>query len=176
MHLQLPKNRAARLMLGIYGILPVLALVACQPQNTQNHTHQHSEPLKPLSLSKSLTFGRQSAVFRHLSQVWQITAIDDVPTNRYAHLDLTHLSEGKASIQIRKECTPISIVFFTQNITKGDIYVSSIERTLDECSDDFEDQLMSIVADTRRLERDPQDLNKLTLISYQHTLTLTALP
>lgn len=176
MRLYLPQSNTARLVFGVCLVLPMLtlSLLACQPP--ANQTHQHSEPLKPLSLSKSLTFGRQSAVFRHLSQVWQITAIDDVPTNRYAHLDLTHLSEGKASIQIRKECTPISIVFFTQNITKGDIYVSSIERTLDECSDDFEDQLMSIVADTRRLERDSHDLDKIKLISYQHTLTLTAVP
>lgn len=175
MYLPLPKSNTAKLLLGGGIILSLLALLACQPSSTP--AHQHSEPLKPLSLSKSLTFGRQSAIFRHLSQVWQITAIDGVPTTRYAHLDLTHLGkDGKASIELNKNCTPISIVFFTQNIAKGDIYVSSIERTLDDCSDDFEDQLMSIVADTRRLERDSHDLNKLTLISYQHTLTLTALP
>lgn len=171
--MRLPIQHSAAISIVGFGLLFVLS--GCQPPNDE--PHQHHEPLKPLSLSKSLTFGRQSAIFRHLSGVWQIDAIDDIPTHRHAKIDLTRLSEGgKASIEIHQDCTPISVVFNTRNIVKGDIHVSSIERTISPCSDEFEDQLMSIVADARRIEKDEKNPNKIILISYQHTLTLTATP
>lgn len=148
-------------------------LTACQPELPTSGKYSKGDSLG-VATHESLAYGRQSAAYRHLSQVWQISHIDNVPTTTPAYLDLTQINSGHALVKTNQQCRPISVVFNTKNIATGQIYVTRIERVIDDCSDDFEDKLMSIVADTRRLDKGRG--GQVILISYGHTLTLSPAP
>lgn len=151
-------------------VIVLMSLTACKP-NPSATPKPNNEPLGFLGPQKPLNYGRQSAIYRHLSQIWQITHIDNTPVTTPVYLDLTQLSDNQGYVRFDKACAPILVTFNTHQIAKESLFVMEIERTLDECSDGFADKLMSIIADTRRLQRTMDDT--LTLVSYQHTLTLT---
>lgn len=163
-----PQMLAVLRTIMVLGVLS--SLTACQP----NHTQVKAETNDSLAFSsyKSLNYGRQSAAYYHLSTVWHVTHIDDVPLTRPAHIDLRQLNQGQAYVYLHEACPPISVVFNVHRIASGELYVTRIERMINDCSDEFEDSLMSIVADTRRLIKG-RNANEITLISYQHTLTLS---
>lgn len=148
-------------------------LTACQPNSPTSDKYSKGESLG-ITTNESLAYGRQSAAYRHLSQVWHISHIDNVPVSTPAYLDLTQISTGNALVKANERCRPISVVFNTKNIATGQIHVMRIERVIDDCADDFEDKLMSIVADTRRLNKSGD--GQVVLISYGHTLTLNPAP
>lgn len=148
-------------------------LPACQPELPTSNKYAKGDSLG-VATHESLAYGRQSAAYRHLSQVWQISHIDNTPIPTLAYLDLTQISNGKALVRTSERCRPISVAFNTKNIATGQIHVTRIERVLDDCADDFEDKLMSIVADTRRLDKGRD--GQMVLISYGHTLTLSPPP
>lgn len=152
-------------------IFLAILMVACQKpsNNTKTKDLEYTNLLSP---NNSLSFGRQSAMYRHFSQWWQISEIDDIPTEQVVFMDLTHLSNDKAYV-IFDDCNTIDITFDTSQIDKNRLYVHNIKRELKPCSSSYEDQLMAILADTQGIEYDNTTPDRLKLLSYQHSLTLT---
>ncbi len=156
----------------------LLTLTGC------DDTDLSSPPLKldntdtftPLSPNTSLNYGRESAIFHHLSQTWKLSEINHIPVEGNVILDFTKIDQGKALVWLSKKCQPISVQFDTSNISRGELSIINIQRQLTDCSTQTEDDLMMILADTRYLERDTLAQNKLVLGSYQDTLTLIPNP
>lgn len=152
-------------------IFLAILMVACQKQSDDSNKKE-LEYKTLLSPNSSLSFGRQSAMYRHFSQWWQISEIDDIPTEQVVFMDLTHLSNDKAYV-VFDGCNTIDITFDTSQIDKNRLYVHNIKRELKPCSSSYEDQLMAILADTQGIEYDNTTPDRLKLLSYQHSLTLT---
>lgn len=112
-------------------------------------------------------------MYRHLSREWLISDINGIPSDKTIRLDLRSLTNGHAALQLRPDCPLIAIKFDVSELANNKLSVISIRREVGDCSTEAEDKLMAILADTRQLERDETDSNKLSLISYQDTLTLS---
>lgn len=157
------------------GSLAVLCLCVGCNAPTQ-HSPEDSAPASEnvlLSPNNSLAFGRESAMYRHLSREWLISDINGIPSDKTIRLDLRSLTNGHAALQLRPDCPLIAIKFDVSELANNKLSVISIRREVGDCSTEAEDKLMAILADTRQLERDETDSNKLSLISYQDTLTLS---
>lgn len=123
-----------------------------------------------LSPAQVLTYGRQSAIYQHLSRYWRLESINGSPVAYQFYLDLTQLSSGVATATAPAPCSPIEMVVDVSNIDKNQVSVTDIYRVLDSCSDKFEDNLMAILADTKTITKAPHHPDKLLLTSRQDTL------
>lgn len=126
--------------------------------------------IQTLSPTQALSIGHKSAVYQHLSRQWRLEHINNMPIKHEVYLDLSHLDHQHAILRLPEPCPAIDIYFDTDNLPKGELSVIEIVRQLSNCSTDEEDRLMAILADTRGIERDPNQPNKITLRSYQDTL------
>lgn len=158
----------------LVGILSMATLLSgCDDEDTPAFINLNTNTLSP---AQALTYGRQSAVYQHLSHYWQFNSINTTPTTYEFFLDLTALNTGYATATAGVACTPIEILFDTTDIDQNRISVKDIQRKLDDCSGEHEDRLMAILADTKSITRHPNDPNKLILTSSQDTLVFTLYP
>lgn len=158
-----PKPLLTAISCVLCAILLGGSLGACHNDNTQ------------LSTKKPLGLGRSNAVLGYLAQNWQITQINNIPISHTATLDLTQITQGKGVATLGNHCKPILITFDVSLLEQGLIKTSEIERELDDCSDSFEDRLMSALSDVSHIQKDPNK-NELILKGYQDTLWLMPLP
>lgn len=156
-------------------LLPIIlsvTLLACHQDD--NAPEPINNNISLISPNNSLALGRQSAVFQHLSQVWQVSEIDGIPTDRLVILDFRDLANARAHMNI-DDCGVFELALDIDNLDTGAFAVKEIERELDEhCSTTFEDTMMAIIASSQKLER--SDSQKLTLTAYQNRLTLKPYP
>lgn len=117
---------------------------------------------------KTVAIGQNMAVMRFLAQKWQLKNINNIPIDRSVVMDFTTIESG--TFTIISECQSISVII-DANALPHKISVEQIARQIKPCSDEFEDNLMSIVADIGRFERQSDNL---VLISFQDTLQLSA--
>lgn len=152
----------------------VVGLLAGCHETGNNASRQYessARDFKALSPARALSYGRESAVYQHLSQYWQLELINDTPARYEMYFDLTDLPNGRATLQAPPPCLPIEVEFDISNIETNQLSVVRIERELDDCSDSNEDNLMAILADTKTIQRDGQHSDRIILSSYQDTLT-----
>lgn len=148
-------------LVGFFGM--AMALSGCDDNNPVANLNTNA-----LSPAQALTYGRQSAIYQDLSHHWQLESVNHLPISYTMSLDLTKLNTGKATALTI--CSPIEIVFDTSRIDQNKLSVKDIQRNLDNCSDDYEDTLMMILADTKSIARHPSQQNKLVLTAQQDTL------
>lgn len=150
------------------GLCLIVALiVGCDdalPKNTVSTT--------PLSANQPLGFGRSNAIYGYLAKSWQITHINNIPTPHPAILNLTQIEQGKGSLRINQHCKPILIEFDIKLLEKGVLSTKAIERELDDCSDAFEDRLMSAISDMSHIQKKPNS-DEIVLSGFQDVLLLT---
>lgn len=156
------------ILVGTLGMATLLG--GCDNEDTSAFINLNTNTLSP---AQALTYGRQSAVYQHLSHHWQLESINASPTSYNFFLDLTTLSTGHAIATAGVTCAPIEVLFDTTDIDQNRISVKDIQRKLDDCSSEHEDRLMAILADSKSIARHPNDPNKLILTSSQDTLVFT---
>lgn len=121
-----------------------------------------------LSSNKAIIAGQNYAVMSFLSKKWQLYAINDKPVGQNVVLDFTNIKDG--AVKVDTDCQSIPLLFDVSKLPSA-LVVNGIHREIKPCSDAFEDNLMSIMADVSRFER--QD-DSLKLVSYQDNLLLVA--
>lgn len=147
-------------------LVALIALVGCQPKRSDDSP----DPTAFMSPKNSLSLGRQSAVIQHFSKTWQVTHIDNTPTQRQVLLDFSTIGEGRAKALVN-QCSTLWLEFDQDQLATGNLQVTHIKRDLGQhCSDHFDDLMMAILGDVQWLQKD--DTDTLVLSSYQHTLTL----
>lgn len=157
-------------------------LLGCEfaaDQSTAKPNQSNQEtPTGLLSPSHSLTYGHESALYRYLSKRWQVAAINEMPVQQGVILDFNKIADKQASLTVGQGCQPIEMKFEIVNATTGAVGVSEIRRELSQCSDGFEDDLMSALADVIYLEYATEQYNEehIVLISYQDKILLTPAP
>lgn len=141
-------------------------------------TAQPVIPNKLLSPSDSLNFGRRSAMYRHLSRQWRVTKINHSAVREGIVLDLRNIETESASLQLSPHCKAIAIDFDMSSAAAGRIAIKEIHRELSACSDEFEDQMMSVLADVIYIEygTSAQGIDIIELISYQDKIILEPIP
>lgn len=164
-----PKWGVGGLMVGV-----MLFLTGCQPPD---HPNQANTQNTTLSSTRTLGLGRQSAIFGYLAKRWQILQINEIPAGTTALLDLSDIENGNAQLSLGKQCTPIRLRLDISQLNKGIISTKEIERELDDCSDEFEDRLMSTLADLTYVEKNPASAtDTLVLSAYQDKIVLIPAP
>lgn len=164
--------------LPVWVGVPCLVLLLSACDDTSPLTNLNTNALSP---AQALSYGRQSAIYQHLSHHWQLVSINNLPISYQAHLDLRQLSTGHATATLKDTCPPIQIVFDTSRIDQNHVSVIDIHRNLDTtspnntvsesgCADEAEDRLMAILADTKSIKRHPTTPDQLILTSHQDTL------
>lgn len=179
-----PIGTPIRILLGCVLALAVLAglfLLAC------NHSPAPNSPVKPhstlladqpqavnsLSPVRSVSIGRESAIFAYLAKNWQITQINGIPIANTAILDLQEIEQGFGQLSLGEHCSPILVQFDVSKLGQSIISTKEIEREIDDCSDSFEDRLMATLADLNYIEKRPTDTNDVLILSgYQDKITL----
>lgn len=175
-------KKSALYLVSVYvilGLLSLCSLTACNPSgNTAPPPpHQQSPNKNALSSTRSLGIGRESAIFNYLAKDWQIVQINNIPTPNSVILNLKNIENGTGELSIGTHCPPIYIQFDTSELAKGIISTTHIERELNDCSDTFEDRLMSTLADLTYIEKRPVDTtDTLILSAYQDKILLTPAP
>lgn len=166
--------------------VPIFALLCFGLSACHNNTHQANNPpaqaeqAKPrhnlsLAATNSLGIGRSSAIFGYLTKKWQIVQLNNIPTKEQAILDLTQIEKGVATLSLGTHCQPLLIDFNISQLEQGIISTRQIEREIDDCSDDYEDRLMSIFSDLTHIYKSPVQ-DELVLVSYQDKILLTPAP
>lgn len=165
--------------LPLWISVPCLVLLLSACDDTSPLANLNTNALSP---AQALSYGRQSAIYQHLSHHWQLVSINNLPISYQAHLDLRQLSTGHATATLKASCPPIEIVFDTSRIDQNHVSVIDIHRDLDiappdsnptphqDCGDEAEDTLMAILADTKSIKRHPTTPDQLILTSHQDTL------
>ena len=167
-----------------FGVLAlgVLFLLGCELSTGQSEPKtdkaEQQTPAGLLSPSNSLNYGHESALYRYMSKRWQVAAINDLPVQQGVILDFNKIADKQASLTVGQGCQPIVMKFEVLNATTGAVGVSEIHRELSQCSDGFEDDLMSALADVIYLEYATEQYNEehIVLISYQDKILLTLAP
>lgn len=169
-------------MIGVPTILMsalLCGLTACDPDTNTNTpapslTQSNMDALSP---TRSLGIGRESAIFGYLAKKWQITQINDIPVQSSVILNLQQIENGIGELSLGANCSPVRIQFDIGELSKGVISTKEIERELSECSNTFEDRLMSTLADLTYIEKRPiNTTDTLILSAYQDKITLIPAP
>lgn len=146
------------------SILLGISLLIFSCDNPSNKTT--GESVNPTTY-KTVFIGQNIALMKFLAQKWQLTNINNIPVDKAVVMDFTAIDKGVFTII--SECQSIPVVIDVGALPDK-ISVEQIDRKIKPCSDDFEDNLMSIVADIGRFDRQG---DQLVLISFQDTLQLS---
>lgn len=144
-----------------------MALTACNENPTTPLPQLNTNALSP---AQALNYGRQSAIYQEISHYWKLESINNFPVSYPFYLDLRTLNVGVATASAPPPCAPIEMTVDVKNIDKNQIVVIDIQRVLDACSNEVEDNMMAILADSKSIMKHPNDPSKLVLTSRQDTL------